>query len=196
MKIEIAAYNPEWANQFRFIKGELNIILGKLAPRIEHIGSTSVPNLAAKPVIDIAVGINSSNDLDETIEPMIRNHYLYFEVYNAAMPLRRLFVGLKDKKEYTRFKSIYTKNDIIPHEEINSHRLVHVHVWKFGTPEWIRHIAFRDYLIAHPEIKSQYEALKKQLSLKDWKDTMEYNAGKNSFIKEQEAKAILWYAGK
>lgn len=196
MKIEIEEYNPEWSNKFKLIKNELNDILGKLNPRIEHIGSTSVPNLAAKPIIDITVGINSAYDLDETIEPMISNHYLYYEVFNSAMPLRRLFVGLKNKKNHIKFKNTYTENDIIPHEEINSQRLTHVHIWEFGTSEWIRHIAFREYLIEHPEIKSRYEAIKKQLSSKNWRDGMEYNDGKDSFIKTEESKAILWYNAK
>ena len=193
MKIEIEEYNPEWPNKFKLIKKELNTILGKLNPRIEHIGSTSVPNLAAKPVIDIAVGIKNTGDLDETIEPMISNHYIYYEVYNSDMPLRRFFVGLKDKKDHIKFKNTYTENDTIPHEEINSHRLAHVHIREFGTPEWIRHIAFRDYLVEHPKIKNQYEAIKIQLSLKNWRDGMEYNDGKDSFIKIEESKAILWY---
>ncbi|HED07234.1 MAG TPA: GrpB family protein [Ignavibacteria bacterium] len=196
MKIEIAKYNPEWSKTFDQKKKELETILREFNPRIEHIGSTSVPNLAARPVIDVAVGIDNFQYLDRTVEPMIRNHYIYFEVYNTDMPQRRLFVGLKDKNNYIKFKNIYTEGDLIPHEKILSNRLCHVHIWEFGTSEWVRHIAFRDYLIENPKIKTHYETLKKQLSLKNWSDGNEYNNGKNSFIKTEESKAILWYNAK
>jgi len=193
LKINIEKYNKEWIVQFEQIKAELCSILIKLCPKIEHIGSTSVPNLAAKPIIDIQVGIENSYDLDKTIEPMINTHYIYYEIYNSVMPNRRLFVGLKDKKYIRNFQNIYSKGDLIPHEKINQLRLTHIHIWEHGTDDWNRHIAFRDYLREHPEIASQYESLKKQLSLKDWKDGNEYNDAKDSFIKTEEAKAILWY---
>lgn len=192
MKIEIEEYNREWTGQFEKIKADLYSILINLNPKIEHIGSTSVPDLAAKPIIDIQVGIKNSNDLDKTIEPMINNHYIYYEIYNSVMPDRRLFVGLKDEKDIRNFQNIYSKGDLIPHEKINQLRLTHVHIWEHGTKDWNRHIAFRNYLREHAEVKGQYESLKKQLSLKDWKDGNEYNDAKDSFIKTTEAKAILW----
>ena len=196
MKINIEKYNSEWTTQFEKIKCELNSILVKLNPIIEHIGSTSVPNLAAKPIIDIQVGIENSYDLDKTIEPMINNHYIYYEIYNSSMPNRRLFVRLKDKKYINNFQKIYSKGDLIPHEKINQIRLAHIHIWEYKTDDWFRHIAFREYLKDHPNIKSQYELLKKQLSLMDWNDGNEYNEAKDSFIKKEEAKAILWYENK
>ena len=192
MKIKIEEYNREWTRQFEKIKADLYSILIKLNPKIEHIASTSVPDLAAKPIIDIQVGIKNSNDLDKTIEPMINNHYIYYEIYNSVMPDRRLFVGLKDEKDIRNFQNIYSKGDLIPHEKINQLRLTHVHIWEHGTKDWNRHIAFRNYLREHAEVKGQYESLKKQLSLKDWKDGNEYNDAKDSFIKTTEAKAILW----
>ena len=192
MKIEIEEYNREWTGQFEKIKADLYSILINLNPKIEHIGSTSIPDLAAKPIIDIQVGIKNSNDLDKTIEPMINNHYIYYEIYNSVMPDRRLFVGLKDEKDIRNFQNIYSKGDLIPHEKINQLRLTHVHIWEHGTKDWNRHIAFRNYLREHAEVKGQYESLKKQLSLKDWKDGNEYNDAKDSFIKTTEAKAILW----
>ena len=192
MKIKIEEYNRDWTGQFEKIKADLYSILIKLNPKIEHIGSTSVPDLAAKPIIDIQVGIKNLNDLDKTIEPMINNHYIYYEIYNSVMPDRRLFVGLKDEKDIRNFQNIYSKGDLIPHEKINQLRLTHVHIWEHGTKDWNRHIAFRNYLREHAEVKGQYESLKKQLSLKDWKDGNEYNDAKDSFIKTTEAKAILW----
>lgn len=193
MKINIEIYKKEWVWQFEKIKTDLCSILVKLNPKIEHIGSTSVPNLAAKPIIDIQVGVKNSYDLDKTIEPMINNNYIYFETYNSVMPNRRLFVGLKDKRYNKNFQNIYSRGDLIPHEKINKLKLTHIHIWEYETDDWNRHIIFRDYLREHPEIVSQYESLKKQLSLKDWKDGNEYNDAKDSFIKKEQAKAILLY---
>ena len=193
MKINIEIYKKEWVWQFEKTKTDLSSILVKLNPKIEHIGSTSVPNLAAKPIIDIQVGVKNSYDLDKTIEPMINNNFIYYEIYNSVMPNRRLFVGLKDKRYNKNFQNIYSSGDLIPHEKINKLRLTHIHIWEYETDDWNRHIIFRDYLREHPEIVSQYEFLKKQLSLKDWKDGNEYNGAKDSFIKKEQAKAFLWY---
>ena len=196
MKIEIEAYNPRWPQQFQKIKEELQSVLSPLNPRIEHFGSTAVPGLAAKPVIDILVGIDSKADLDNTIQLMMDQHYIYYETFTAAAPDRRLFVGLKNKQDISQFQTSYTNEDVIPHERILRHRLSHIHIWELGTEEWIRHLAFRDYLLAHPEITEQYAQLKLQLSQKTWKDGMEYNAGKDGFLKETEKKALRWYAEK
>jgi GrpB-like predicted nucleotidyltransferase (UPF0157 family) len=193
MKIIIEEYKSDWVIIFQQIKHELSVHLESLNPQIEHIGSTSVPGLAAKPVIDIVVGIETLEDLDKTIEPMIRNRYIYYELFNSDIPERRLFVKLKEGSDHAHFKQIYSENDILPHEEINRCRLAHVHIWKYGTPDWIRHIAYRDYLRTHPLVREEYEALKRELSLKSWKHGMEYNDGKDDFIRIEQAKAVEWY---
>ena len=193
MKIEIVEYNPDWPVQFQQIADNLKTILGKLNPRIEHIGSTSIPGLSAKPIIDISVGIETRILLDETIEPMIAHNYIYYEIYNSTMPYRRFYVGLKNNTDIDKFQYIYSANDKIPHDEIHKHKLSHIHIWEFGTVDWNRHIAFRDYLQEHPMVKSRYQQLKSELSERNWKDGNEYNDYKNAFIKEEEAKAISWY---
>jgi GrpB-like predicted nucleotidyltransferase (UPF0157 family) len=196
MKIKIEEYNSEWSIQFQQIEDNLKIILGKLNPRIEHFGSTSVPGLASKPIIDILVGLERTSLLDETIEPMIKHNYIYFQIYNSDMPYRRHYVGLNDKSDPNMFQSIYSNKDKIPYEELQQHKLSHIHIWEYGTSEWNRHIAFRDYLREHPMIKTHYAQLKKALSQRDWKDGNEYNDGKDDFIKAEEANAILWYEEK
>ncbi len=196
MKITIAPYTPDWVQQFNSIKKELSLILKELNPVIEHVGSTSVPGLAAKPVIDIIVGLEDVKYLEKVVELMRPHPYVYYEVFNSDMPTRRLFVRLKNEADQRLFPKVFTESDNIPHEQINIYRLAHVHVWEIGTPDWVRHIAFREYLKAHPDVRQQYEGLKKGLSSKNWKHGMEYNDGKNSFIKKEEAKAIAWYGKK
>lgn len=193
MKIKIETYNPEWPTQFQRIANDLKRILTTLNPTIEHIGSTSVPGLDAKPIIDVAVGIATSSLLNATIEPMTQQGYIYYEVYNTGMPLRRYYVGLTPGDHRNKFKSVYTAEDEIPHAEIHKYTHTHIHIWESGSSEYLRHIAFREYLRAHPEIAAQYAQLKHQLSLTDWNDGNAYNGGKNDFIQKEEAKAVVWY---
>ena len=193
MKIDIEKYNPNWIIQYKHIRNQLLSILNSFNPIIEHIGSTSIPSLSAKPIIDIAVGIVNIAELNKTINPMINNQYLYYEIYNEQLPQRRFFVGLKDNKDYPKFQSIYSHNDNIPHSKLQKYKLSHIHIWQYNSDDWIRHIAFRDYLIEHPNAMLQYEELKKNLSEKEWLDGNEYNDAKNGYIKNLELKAILWY---
>tara|TARA_B100001250_G_scaffold98199_1_gene82399 strand:- start:476 stop:1075 length:600 start_codon:yes stop_codon:yes gene_type:complete len=193
LKVEVKKYNPNWCNQYNDLKNKLSIILKHLNPIIEHIGSTSIPSLCAKPIIDIAVGIKDLSKLNLTIQPMIENQFIYYEVYNNIMPNRRLFVGLNNNKDSIQFQKIYSNNNEIPHKKIQSYKLTHIHVWEIQSYEWKRHIAFRDYLRIHTEISKKYSSLKYKLSEKEWIDGNEYNDAKNNFIKEIETKALLWY---
>lgn len=193
MKIEVKKYNPNWLNQYKDLKNKLSIILENLNPIIEHIGSTSIPSLCAKPIIDIAVGIKDFTELNLTIQPMIENQFIYYKVYNNIMPKRRLFIGLKNDKDSIQFKKIYSYNNEIPQKQIHTYKLTHIHIWEFQSYEWKRHIAFRDYLKEHIEISKKYSSLKYKLSKKEWIDVNEYNDAKSNFIKEIETKALLWY---
>ena len=195
MKIDVVEYNPEWPAQFQHLNQELLAILEPLSPTIEHIGSTAIPDLAAKPVIDIAVGLSSLDDLDRSIPVLIQYGYIYYEVFNEAMPERRLFVRVRENPNGL-FQSIYTANDQIPHEEIQQQRLAHVHIWVQGSSEWTRHIAFREYLKAHASVREQYARLKKRLSQQQWEHGMAYNDGKDNFIKTEQVKALEWYSQK
>lgn len=194
MKIEVVAYRKEWKLQFERIREALGSILSDLAPVIEHVGSTSVENLSAKPIIDINVGVGSEAVFDRVVECMSRQKdYIYYQAFNKTLPQRRLFVKLNDHAEKYGLKTVYENLDEIPHEEINNKRLAHVHVWVFGSDDWIRHLAFRDYLRAHEAVKKAYGQLKMELSGREWPNGMEYNNAKDPFIKEVERNAVNWY---
>ena len=197
MKITIAPHDINWANQFETIKIEITKLLDGFPIQVEHFGSTAVPGLAAKPVIDILVGIQDLSDFDAIVKLFLKDpSYIYYEVYNKYLPERRLFVKLKAKANLHEFKNVYTEEGEIPHDEINHARYAHIHIWKYGSDDWIRHIAFRDYLKHHDAVRLAYEDLKKALSRKSFKDGLEYNAGKNSFIEEEEKKALDWWYSK
>jgi GrpB-like predicted nucleotidyltransferase (UPF0157 family) len=194
MKITIAPYQKGWSVQFAQISRDLKAILAGLDPVVEHVGSTAVEGLAAKPIIDINVGLPRAADLERAVERMApQRSYIYYQAFNASMPQRRLFVKLHGAAEQWGFKPVYERLAEIPHEAIHEKRLAHVHVWVLGTADWIRHLAFRDYLRAHEAVKNEYQRLKVQLSQQEWQDGMEYNQAKDAFIKRVEAEAVNWY---
>ena len=193
MKITVSKYNTEWTNQFNEIKKILSTTLSDFNPIIEHFGSTAISGLSAKPIIDVLIGISSKEDLDKVVKVMLPQKYIYYQAYNSAMPERRLFVQLKNTEDYTLFEQTFNTEKDIPHEALNNLKLAHIHIWEYQSSEWNRHIAFRDYIRTHPEVKDKYGELKKKLSQADWKDGNEYNDAKNDFIKREETKAITWF---
>lgn len=194
MKITLEKYNPEWADTFERLKIDLWKSIGFLTPRIEHIGSTSVNGLSAKPIIDILIGLNNASELDRVVTPLTDKNYVYYETYNADMPYRRFFVKHKiSPAELSVPNVIKHQKDIPSTTWEHSHRLAHIHILPYNSEHWIRHIAFRDYLRTHPDVKNQYQTLKEILSEKEWADGNDYNAAKDKFLKLEEERAVSWY---
>ncbi len=188
MKVNISPYQFEWKDRFSSLKDELNNLLCKLAPKIEHIGSTSIEGLWAKPVIDILVGVNE-NDLDETISLLHSAPYIYIEAFTKDMPERRFFIRMK---EGINFPKIISDSSLID-EFINDNKISHIHIVGYKSPFWIRHIAFREYLKCHKEVRNAYQELKQQLSQKEWNNAFEFNYAKSNFIQLHQAKALEWF---
>ncbi|AZA80796.1 GrpB family protein [Chryseobacterium lactis] len=194
MKIPFEKYNPSWRKQFQSIKNELEESIGFLHPEIEHIGSTSVEELSAKPVIDMMIGVKDEKELDEIPSLLRGQDYVYYEKYNEDMPYRRFFIKLTDKPHNLGLPEVIYSKDEIP-EKIHDHqfRKAHIHVIPVSSEHWLRHIAFRNYLRTHPDVRREYQQLKEELSTKEWFDGNDYNQGKDSFIKREERKAVQWY---
>jgi len=194
MKITLGTDHPLWKNDFNQIKRELLEVLRSFQPEVEHIGSTAVEGLSAKPVIDMLIGVKQSEALNIIPALLMDKDYIYYENYNEDMPYRRFFVKLKTAPQSLSLQVHIKPGDTIP-ERLHDHslRLAHIHVLPLHSEHWIRHIAFRDYLRTHPEIKAEYQQLKEKLSTQEWKDGNEYNEGKDSFLKIEEEKAIRWY---
>lgn len=194
MKITFEPYNPSWKKQFESIKNELEKSIGFLNPQIEHIGSTSVEGLSAKPVIDIMIGVKDEKELDQIPPLMAGKDYVYYEKYNKDMPYRRFFIKLIDRPDQLGFPEIIRSEDQIP-EKMHDHklRIAHIHTIPVSSEHWLRLIAFRDYLRTHPDVKDEYQQLKEHLSVQEWHDGNDYNEGKDPFIKKEERKAVQWY---
>lgn len=192
MKIAIVPYSPQWPEDFRREKARIRQALAAFESlRVEHIGSTSVPGLAAKPIIDILVGVAGEEMLAASVAPMQAAGFAYFKKYEDGMPYRRLFVKLHSPEGRPTPTLVDVGDDIVTGRDLLS--LANIHLLVYGTPHWHRHIAFRDYLRAHPEVRQAYEDVKKEISRRDFHDTLEYNAAKNDFVKRVEAEALAWY---
>lgn len=137
--IEIAGYDPRWPEQFEAESARLREALGSLAMRIEHNGSTSVPGLAAKPVIDIQISVASLQPLSAYEDPLGRLGYGHVPHADDA------------------FCPFFHR----PHNWPHTH---HVHIVEYGGLEEQRTLGFRDYLRSHPHEARAYEALKRQLA--------------------------------
>ena len=137
--LEISPYNPRWVADFEAERARLEGTLGALARRIDHHGSTAVPGLAAKPIIDIQISVDRLQPLDLYAVPLARLGYLH--VPHADDDFCPFFHR--------------------PAEWPHSH---HVHLVAAGGAEEQRTLAFRDYLRDHPGAACEYEALKRNLA--------------------------------
>ena len=172
MKIEIVPYNPEWPGRFDEIKELFYSTFGGKIAGIEHIGSTSVPGLGAKPIIDVLLGVNRLSDAEDIIPAMEQLGYEYVFKYEDIMPERRYFVKYLNDTG----KSIH-----------------HIHSVEINSDFWVRHLLFRDYLREHPAVRDEYFELKKKLAAIDWEDKMGYTDAKTDFIREIEKKAYNYF---
>jgi len=194
MILPFEPYNPIWKANFDSIQNELLALLKPIRSRVDHIGSTAVEGLSAKPIIDILIGLEEENDLDLIPFLLQGKCYVYYEKYNEDMPYRRFFVALIDRPEVLGVPEHIAPDDEIP-ARLHDHslRIAHIHSIPTSSVHWLRHIAFRDYLRVHEEVRGQYQVIKEKLVLQQWKDGNDYNDAKDEFLKEHEAKAVEWY---
>ncbi|MGJ1227277.1 GrpB family protein [Sphingobacterium siyangense] len=194
MILPFEPYNPIWKANFDSIQNELLVLLKPIRSRVDHIGSTAVEGLSAKPIIDILIGLEEENDLDLIPFLLQGKCYVYYEKYNEDMPYRRFFVALIDRPEVLGLPEHIAPDDEIP-ARLHDHslRIAHIHSIPTSSVHWLRHIAFRDYLRVHEEVRGQYQVIKEKLILQQWKDGNDYNDAKDEFLKEHEAKAVQWY---
>lgn len=178
MKIHLSEYNPDWKMQFRLHEQRLKNAFKDPSIKIEHIGSTSVEGLSAKPVIDILIGVPSMEKLSGAVDALADSSYIYKKVYDEALPFRRFFIGIKE--EY-----LHLYPNVIEKEEVNiphGHRTAHIHTVPITHQWWEDHLLFRDHLRTHPEDREKYEAVKQNLSKNDWKTGNEYADAKTECV--------------
>jgi GrpB-like predicted nucleotidyltransferase (UPF0157 family) len=168
MQIRVQSHRSEWAQSFEVEAASLRRLLGSNFSAAHHVGSTAIPAIVAKPIVDVLVEVYSVSRLDELAETMQSHGYEVMGEY-----------GLPGRRYYRKHH----------HTGVRSH---HVHAYDVGNSDIDRHLAFRDFLLAHPEIAQEYSALKQQLALAHPNDKVAYVEGKDTFIREVQARALTW----
>ncbi len=161
-RIVLVEYDPEWPHLFEREAARVRAILGTQVLRLEHTGSTSVPGLVAKPIIDMTLEIPDSSDESKYVVSMERAGYI-LRIREPEWYQHRLFKG--------------------PETNIN------LHVFSAGCPEVDRMVMFRDWLREHPEDRRLYERTKRELASRDWKYLQNYADAKSSVVAEVMARA-------
>lgn len=156
-RLSLAEYDPEWPRLFAREASRIRGALGPAALEVEHVGSTSVPGLAAKPVIDITLVV-----ADTTDEPA------YVPALEAAGYVLRF--REPDWYEHRLFKGPDTN--------------VNLHVFNPACEETERHLLFRDWIRAHPEDRDLYERTKRDLAAREWPSVQHYADAKSEVIAE------------
>lgn len=156
--IIIEDYDPRWPQLFEMLRSRIAAVLDELALSIEHVGSTAVPGLAAKPIVDIDVLLKSSTDLPVVIRKLADVGYQH-----------RGDLGVSGREAFR------TKSDDVHH---------HLYVCPPGGREYERHIAFRNYLRAHVADANAYALLKRELASRFVNDREAYNEAKSGFVQE------------
>jgi len=165
--IRIVDHDPEWPRCAREELARVAEALGEAAVRLEHVGSTSVPGLGAKPIIDMQVSVVDIERTDHYVGPLEGLGYLFAP--DPAFP------------DYHYFAK--------PHGRPRSH---HLHVCQAASHQELRHLAVRDFLCAHPDEAASYEQLKRELVRDHPQDRLAYVAGKDGYMVELEARAMRW----
>ena len=164
--VRVVAYDPAWPGRFEREAAAFRAAIPAPLARIEHIGSTSVPGLAAKPVIDVLVGVASVESLDGVA---VTGYHVWGEH------------GITGRRFFTRAGP-------------DGRRICNLHAFALDDPGFARHLAFRDYLRAHPAVADEYGGLKLRVAAAA-PGIDAYMDGKDAFIKRHEALALAWSRG-
>ena len=169
--IIVKEYDANYPSMFEKEKEQLVPSLKDNLVDVFHIGSTAVPGLSSKPIIDIMISVNSLEKVDEKKNEFKEIGYEYLGEY-----------GIKGRR-YLR--------------KGGDERTHQVHIFhKDDTNNLKRHLAFRDFLIAHKDIADKYGKLKRELAIKYSYDIDKYCDGKEDFVKDIEKVALKWYSNK
>ena len=156
--VRLEEYSPKWVKEFLAEKTELGSIFGESIKTVEHIGSTSVPGLKAKPIIDIAVGVERLQDFD------------------ASVVLD--FAGYSIKQDPDPDEILIRKGE----EGVHTDFLIHV--MEVSGKRYKETLKFRGLLCENPKLRDGYQRLKEELAEKYPCDRKEYSAHKDKFIKK------------
>ncbi len=166
----VVEYDPAWQKRYEIEAERITSALGDLALALHHIGSTSVPGLCAKPIVDMLLVVGDIARLDRATPTLVA-------------------LGYEAKGEHGIPGRRYFRKD-----DASGVRTHHLHAYSEGSQHVRRHLAFRDYLAEHPEQARCYGALKQQAARAHPHDIDGYMAAKAPLIEELLAEALVWYS--
>jgi GrpB-like predicted nucleotidyltransferase (UPF0157 family) len=161
-RIKVADYDPAWPGLFQREAERIRAVLGQRVVRLEHVGSTAVPGLAAKPVIDILLVVPDSGDEPAYVSDLEAAGYV-------------LFIREPDWHQHRCFKGPDTN--------------IQLHVYSPGSPEIQRYLTFRDRLRSDPADRERYQRVKRELAQRDWRYGQQYADAKTEVVEEIIARA-------
>ncbi|GAB3512002.1 GrpB family protein [Spirosoma knui] len=167
--VTIEPYNPDWPKRAQWETGRLSEALRSNLLTVEHIGSTAIPGLAAKPIIDLMPIVNQLDLLDQQ-RPILEG--FGYEWYGEHGISQRRFC-------------------ILPGPSGTS--AVHLHIFPSTSVDIDRHVAFRDYLRSHPTVAQAYQEEKLRAAKLHPFDSLAYNQEKADWVLRHEAKALSWF---
>ena len=167
-KVEVVPHSPQWSAAFEDEAPQISTALGANVVAVHHIGSTSIPGIYAKPVIDVMVEVSDITLVEGCYPQMATLGYEAMGEYGIAG--RRYF----------------RKNTPAG---VRTH---HVHVFEAGSDQVKRHLLFRDYLRTHPDDAQAYSDLKRRLASAHPTDIESYMDGKDGFIQDIDRRAAQW----
>jgi GrpB-like predicted nucleotidyltransferase (UPF0157 family) len=171
-RVYLQPYDARWADEFARESSAVARALGSILTAIHHVGSTAIPGIRAKPIIDILAVSTAISLLDERPSPL---EALGYEALGEfGIPGRRYFRKNNSAAERTH----------------------QIHAFQTGSPQIFRHLAFRDYLRAHPAAARDYDALKQQLAESYPNDISSYTDGKGSLIHDIDTRAASWLSAR
>jgi len=166
--VELLPHQPLWEDVAAKTIVLLKSLLNDVAIDIQHVGSTAIQNICAKPIIDIAVGVSSLDNIKPYIGLLAEN-------------------GIVFRKEDVKEQLLFVIGDC--EKEIRTH---HIHVVEWNCIAWNNYINFRDYLNTFSEYAKEYDDLKKKLASEFADNRGNYTAGKQEFINSVLKQAYLW----
>ncbi|MEM9807447.1 MAG: GrpB family protein [Cyanobacteria bacterium P01_D01_bin.56] len=159
-KVQVVPHNPIWRSLFEQESHQIGIALGAITKEVHHIGSTAIPDIYAKPIVDLLVIVEDISAVDKKSSEMILLGYEVMGEYGI--------VG----------RRYFRKNNA------NGVRTHHMHAFEINAESVKRHLLFRDYLIAHPKAAQRYSDLKRKLAQQYSMDSQAYTTGKDEFVRD------------
>ena len=168
MSLSIVPHDPSWKKKFADESDKIRQALGRNVLAIHHIGSTSIPNILAKPIIDILVEVSRIDKVNNHAERMSDLNYESLGEH-----------GINGRRYFRRFGP-------------DGHRAFHVHVFESRSKLIMRHIVLRDFLLAHPDKAQEYSDLKSRLIADGATTSDAYQSSKATFVEASVRDAIEW----